>query len=271
MSFYLYNKEEGMTSRDAFLKLRKIEGVNNGGFAGVLDPFAEGLLIIGTNKDTKFFELFEGFDKTYTGVIEFGKRTDTLDNTGEIIAEDPEFKLNFKSLVKVVKNKFMGKIQQVPPKYSNIKVNGDRARNLVRKGIEFTLEPIEREIKSFEIDQIDENTVSFKIAVSCGTYIRSIARDLGIAMGSHAYLTKLNRIAIGDIKTPEVEFIKVNREDILPIKFYEVSKPKIRDLLDGKIVDLDIEDQQAVVQTESRMLWIKRANTNKYKIHKNIV
>ena len=141
MALYLLDKKRGITSNKSLSLFKKDFGVKKAGFSGVLDPFATGLLIIATNGDTKFLDKFLHEDKRYTGTILFGKQTDTLDLDGETIATLDDFDLNQEKIRKVIEEKFIGKIKQVPPKFSNKKVHGERAHKLFREHVEFDLEP----------------------------------------------------------------------------------------------------------------------------------
>ncbi len=270
MSIYLLDKQEGITSNKA-LSLLKIElNVKKAGFSGVLDPFATGLLIVATNGDTKFLELFLKNKKTYSGTILFGKTTDTLDTDGEVIEVKEDIVIDEQQVKSIVENKFNGKIMQLPPNHSNIKVDGKRAHELTRKNIEFELKEVEREIYSFEINKVSELEYSFLVTVSSGTYIRSLARDIGKELSVPSMLTSLRRESIGDIKVNE-SLIEVNREDVVPLPFKEVEESLINDLLNGKLVEIESEYPEFVAKDNSRYLWVTRKDTNKYKIHKNIV
>ncbi len=269
MAFYLIDKEQGITSNKALSFLKRELNIKKAGFSGVLDPFATGLLIVATEGDTKFLDLFLNSPKTYTGKILFGRRTDSLDIDGETIEESNDFNLDFDKLKEVIENKFIGKINQVPPKYSNIKVDGKRAHELSRKNVDFELKSVEREVYSFEIDEPINNEVSFKVNVSSGTYIRSLARDIGDELNIPTMLSSLRRESIGKINVPN-ETIESNREDIVPLKFESIDSKDINNLLNGKVVKLSFDEEDLIVKDDSRYIWIKQKENNKYKIHKNI-
>lgn len=172
------------------------------GHAGTLDPFATGLLVIMLNDGTKQFDTLQTLNKEYIAEIEFGKTTDTQDVTGEVIKEfDGEIVL--KNLDEVLRKNFLGKIQQIPPKYSAIKIDGKRLYHLAYKGKNIDQEKLEKkkrqvEIYEYEVLEVKDNFVIIRFVVSSGTYIRTIANDLGEALGYGAYLKSLRRTKIGD-------------------------------------------------------------------------
>lgn len=269
MSIYLIDKKAGITSNKALSLFKKEINVKKAGFSGVLDPFATGLLIVATEGDTRFLDLFLNSPKTYTGKILFGKTTDTLDIDGEVVEELNDFNIDENELRQIINEHFIGEIKQTPPNYSNIKVDGKRAHELSRNNVEFELKPVNRNVYSFEIEKINENEYTFKTKVSSGTYIRSLARDIGNKIGVPAMLTELRRISIGDINVTK-DIIKVDREDIVPLTFLTVDESIMNDLLNGKVVEINNDNNELVVKDSQRYIWIRSVSNNKYKIHKNI-
>lgn len=181
------------------------------GHAGTLDPLATGLLIICTGKKTKAINTFMDLTKEYTGTFFIGATTPCYDLEKEI---DHTFSTEqiTNQLIFDTAKLFIGKQEQVPPIFSAIQINGQRAYTLARAGEEVELKPRQIEILEFEITDIQMPLVSFRIVCSKGTYIRSIARDFGLALNSGAHLTALRRTKIGeyDVKdavSPE-EFLK---------------------------------------------------------------
>ncbi len=159
-----------------------------------MDPFASGLLLALSGKLTKAAHLLSDMDKEYEAVFRFGMETDTLDTEGEIIAEDrvPEYQEILKSA-----EFFNGRINQIPPVFSAIKINGKRAYSQARKGLDVKIPERTVNIRNFEIISWNAPDLKLRILCSKGTYIRSIARDLGIAAGSRAFCLSLRRSAIG--------------------------------------------------------------------------
>ena len=180
------------------------------GHAGTLDPLATGLLIICTGKKTKEISQFQDLPKEYTGTFFIGATTPCFDMEKEVDFIFPTEHIT-EDLIHQTAKLFIGKQQQVPPMFSAIKVDGKRVYELARLGKEIELKSREIEILNFEITSFNLPHVGFKINCTKGTYIRSIARDFGLALNSGAYLTALCRTKIGHFsiehaKTPE-EFI----------------------------------------------------------------
>jgi tRNA pseudouridine55 synthase len=167
------------------------------GHAGTLDPLATGLLIICTGKKTKEIENYQGMKKVYTGTFFIGATTPCFDLEKEVDATFPTEHITEELILETVKT-FVGEQQQTPPLFSAIKVKGQRAYDIARAGNEVELKSRSINIESFEITAIEMPSVSFKITCSKGTYIRSIARDLGTALNSGAHLTSLRREKIGE-------------------------------------------------------------------------
>lgn len=181
------------------------------GHAGTLDPLATGLLIICTGKKTKEISSFQDLPKEYTGTFFIGATTPCYDKEKEVDATYPTEHIT-KELVYVTAKSFIGKQEQVPPMFSAVKVDGKRLYKLARIGEEIELKARPIEILNFEITRCELPFVDFRIACTKGTYIRSIARDFGLALNSGAYLDTLCRTKIGEFTienslTPE-DFIK---------------------------------------------------------------
>ncbi len=166
------------------------------GHMGTLDPMAEGVLPVGIGKASRLFQYMLDKEKTYIARFIFGYTTDTLDITGEITEKTD--KIPTFEEIKNVLGKFVGEIEQMPPKYSAKCINGKRGYQLARQGVEFTLESKKVNILSIEcLAQISDNEFEFKIECKGGTYIRSLARDIAIECGSLGTMSKLSRIKSG--------------------------------------------------------------------------
>ncbi len=172
------------------------------GHAGTLDPLATGLLVVCVGKKTKEIDLYQAQVKEYTGTILVGRTTPSFDLETEPDAEYPTGHIT-PEMIEEARRTFLGTIHQVPPVYSAIKVDGKRAYESARKGKEVELKSREVQIEAFELDISDFPEVGFRVVCSKGTYIRSLARDLGIALNSGAYLTTLRRERIGDFHVSE--------------------------------------------------------------------
>lgn len=167
------------------------------GHAGTLDPLATGLLIVCTGKKTKTINELMGMEKEYTGTFFIGATTPCFDLEKPIDHTFPTEHITSELIHEAVKN-FIGKIEQTPPLFSAVMINGKRAYEYAREGKEAEIKSREVEIKEFEITRFALPELDFRIVCSKGTYIRSIARDLGLALNSGAHLTKLCRTRIGD-------------------------------------------------------------------------
>ena len=190
------------------------------GHAGTLDPLATGLLVVCVGKKTKEIDTFQAQVKEYTGKFVIGKTTPSFDLETEVDGEYPTEHIT-PELLEEARKSLTGVISQVPPIYSAIKVDGKRAYESARKGQELELKAREVEILRFDLNADAFPEVSFRIICSKGTYIRSLARDLGKALNSGAYMSELVREGIGDFKLSDalsveetVALIKANHENL---------------------------------------------------------
>ena len=169
------------------------------GHAGTLDPLATGVLILCTGKATKRIEEFQGQTKEYTATLQLGATTASYDMEHEVNASFPTEHITCE-LINDTLPQFIGDIEQIPPTYSAVKVNGDRAYELRRAGEEGKLKPKHIHIDEIEVVDFDVEKMQLSLRVVCGkgTYIRALARDLGRALNSGAYLTALRRTRVGD-------------------------------------------------------------------------
>ena len=204
---YIYiNKPYGMTSFGALAYVRTRISRKIGvrrvktGHAGTLDPLATGVLILCTGKKTKEIERLQLHDKEYTATLQLGSTTPSYDLEHEVDATYPTEHIT-EELIRSVLKDFVGDIQQVPPQYSACKIAGDRAYELKRKGHEVQLAPKTIHISELELTSFDPATMQMCIRVCCGkgTYIRSLARDIGRALHSGAHLTSLCRTRLGSV------------------------------------------------------------------------
>ncbi|PLX13365.1 MAG: tRNA pseudouridine(55) synthase TruB [Marinilabiliales bacterium] len=179
--------------------LRKVYGWKKlkVGHAGTLDPLATGLLIICTGRFTKKIDEYQGMDKVYVGSMHFGATTPSFDKETEIDNEFDISDVDIDNLSQVAKS-FEGDIQQIPPKFSAIKIKGKRAFKYARQNEEVELKPRDVRINYFQVFNINLPNIDFAVSCSKGTYIRSLVRDLGEKMGKGAFLTELRRTQIGE-------------------------------------------------------------------------
>lgn len=205
---YIYiNKPYRMTSFGALAFVRTRVSRRVGvrrvkiGHAGTLDPLATGVLILCTGKKTKEIERLQLDNKEYTATLQLGATTPSYDMEHEVDATYPTAHIT-RELIERMLADFVGEIQQVPPQYSACKIGGDRAYDLMRKGKEVELKAKTVHIDSIDVIDFDPTTMQLSIRVSCGkgTYIRSLARDIGRALESGAYLTALCRTRLGGVR-----------------------------------------------------------------------
>jgi tRNA pseudouridine55 synthase len=194
--FLVVDKPSGMTSHDVVAILRRIFQQKKIGHTGTLDPFATGVLPIALGEGTKAIPFLDESFKEYQAVMRLGISTDTLDFTGEVIAER-EWGQITPEMVSATIPGFIGSILQTPPMFSALKRNGVPLYKLARNGETVEREPRRIEIQSLQIDRIDLPYVAFTVRCSRGTYVRTLADDIGEALGTGAHLTKLRRVASG--------------------------------------------------------------------------
>ena len=234
----LLNKEIGYTSFQAINKAKRLINASKVGHSGTLDPFASGLLVVTVNKATKVNQFIETQDKEYIATLKLGIRTSTLDLEGEVI-ETKEVPSLTEDMIVSALNKFKGKIKQLPPMYSALKVNGQRLYDLARQGIE--VERKEREVEIYDIELLSFNNdeIEFKVNCSKGTYIRTLGESISEELNTCGHLIKLIRTRVGNfhiedaykldelnnyklfsIKDALVDFykIKLNDEEIIKVK-----------------------------------------------------
>jgi tRNA pseudouridine55 synthase len=195
----IIDKPAGMTSHDVVARARKILGIRQVGHFGTLDPFATGVLPLSVGKATRFAQFYLRSRKSYEGAIHFGHATDTYDTTGKPISEHITPTLDAAALAKAFQE-MTGRILQMPPPFSAKRVGGKRAYELARKQMPVELKPVEVEIYALELLAVEGEVVQFAVECSGGTYVRSLAYDLGQRMGCGAYLAELRRTAVAEFK-----------------------------------------------------------------------
>jgi tRNA pseudouridine55 synthase len=198
--FYVINKPKEWSSFDVVKKIRNMGRFKKIGHAGTLDPLATGILIMCVGKYTKKIDYFQSLPKTYTGKLVLGKTTPSIDLETEFDGDYSIEHIN-EAMMEEVRLSFLGAIQQVPPIYSAIKLNGQRLFTHARNGV--NADDLQIKIRDVEVYRMDIDTahfpeISFEIECSKGTYIRSIVRDFGLKCNSGAYMSELVRTKIGD-------------------------------------------------------------------------
>jgi tRNA pseudouridine55 synthase len=193
----LVDKEVGWTSHDVVAKARGVLGTRKVGHAGTLDPPATGLLLIGVGSMTRLLRFLTALPKTYVGEIVLGTETSTLDDTGEVTASHDMAGVTLEQ-VRSVAAGLTGDIMQIPPMVSSIKIDGKRLHELAREGKEVEREPRPVTIHAFRVDQpVADGVFPIEVTCSSGTYIRTLAADVGAALGGGAHLRNLRRTQAG--------------------------------------------------------------------------
>lgn len=210
--FINYYKPSGISSAYAINRIKKLFKGHKIGHMGTLDPLAEGVLPIAVGKSTRLFDFLLDKTKVYIAEFTFGYQTDTLDRGGEVIKSGGKIP-TLEEIKKVIPS-LVGKVMQVPPSFSAKNVGGQRSYALARKGIEVELKPKQVEIDGIEV--LSQNDSSFTLEITCkgGTYIRSICRDMAIALNTFATMTKLKRTKSGSFTIDN----SVTENDVLNIK-----------------------------------------------------
>jgi len=218
------NKPLGMTSTQAIGKIRSILKGNKAGHAGTLDPLATGILPIALGEATKTIPYIQDSLKTYEFTVTWGEQRDTDDMEGDVIATSPQ-RPDKKSILEVLPE-FIGKIEQTPPRFSAIKIDGKRAYDLARSGQEVELKPRNVYIKSLELIEPHKDTARFNMTCGKGTYVRSLARDMAEKLGTKGYVSVLQRTRVGPFtlentisldKLLDMDYLAARCEALLPV------------------------------------------------------
>jgi tRNA pseudouridine55 synthase len=203
----IVDKPAGMTSHDVVARVRRIIGEKSVGHLGTLDPMATGVLPLVLGRFTRLAQFYNEADKRYEGTIRFGWATDTYDAEGQRAGPEQPVKLSLEQ-VQQAAAEFIGEIAQYPPPFSAKKIAGIPAHRLARKGQPVELKPKQVEIKELEFYDCDGQTVRFRAWVSSGTYLRSLAHDLGKKLGPGGHLAALKRTAVREFKIDEAHSLE---------------------------------------------------------------
>ena len=203
----IVDKPAGMTSHDVVARVRRIVGEKSVGHLGTLDPMATGVLPLVLGRFTRLAQFYNEADKRYEGTIRFGWATDTYDAEGQQVGLKQSVELSLEQ-VQAAAGEFIGEISQYPPPFSAKKIAGIPAHRLARKGQPVELKPKQVEIKTLEFYDCDGETVSFRAWVSSGTYLRSLAHDLGKKLGYGGHLIALKRTAVREFTIDEAHSLE---------------------------------------------------------------
>ncbi len=277
--FINVNKPKGITSHDVVAILRRILKIKQIGHTGTLDPFAEGVLPICIGKATRLIEFLED-EKAYIGTVQFGKSTDTYDVDGKII-NTSEKQITFEDLENALKD-FRGEIEQTPPIYSAIKINGKKLYEYAREGKDVEIKPRKVCIQKLEILSFDEIKQQAELYIECskGTYIRSIANDLGLALQAYGYLTKLVRVKAGKFTLREsIELNKLNSKEeclahlISPLEKlnypkYELTRAEFDKVSHGNPIQIESQNGITILIYENKIVAVANIDGNLAKMIK---
>jgi len=212
-------KKKGPTSYDVIRAIKKHLKIKRVGHAGNLDPMGEGVLVVGIGKATRFLEFIMNETKEYRVKVKFGILTTTLDSEGEVIQEMPVPTLDREKLLSVLAQ-FQGEIEQVPPSFSAIKFEGKRLYEYAREGVFLVPKPRKVKIHKIDLLEIGDDYIVIDVECSSGTYMRSLARDIGQKLGSVAIVEDLTRLRVGDYRIENAVQIDDGEkliESIIPI------------------------------------------------------
>jgi tRNA pseudouridine55 synthase len=257
--FLLIDKESGINSFKLVLALRRIANQKRVGFAGTLDPLASGLMILALGEYTKLLPYLEAKDKVYEVKIWLGRKSDSYDIDGQV-EEVPVTNVPTRPVVeKLLQEKFTGKLEQRPPRFSAIQIGGRRAYSMAREGQEFELKRRPVEIFSVEILTYEFPFLRLRVHCSSGTYIRSLAHDLGEELGVGGVVRELRRTKVGEVEvTGAVKLDQLQRENLAQyiidpreifrfVEFLELDETQYDILARGNFIDNNLSKKSEQV------------------------
>lgn len=268
----IVNKSDGFTSRDVVNKLSKVFNTKKIGHTGTLDPIAKGVLVVVLGKYTKLCEDLTQTYKEYIATFKLGILTDTLDITGNII-DEKSCNVSEEEIRNVI-SKYKCVYNQEVPIYSSVKINGRKLYEYARNGEEVTLPKREVDIKSIEVLEINKDIIKIKCLVSKGTYIRSLIRDIGESLNTHATMTDLIRTKQGifDIKDSyTIEDIEngnyklINIEDVLDLCV--INNEYIKEATNGVKLELDIKNKYILFKSNNEEVALYKKDGEYFRMY----
>lgn len=268
----IVNKSDGFTSRDVVNKLSKVFNTKKIGHTGTLDPIAKGVLVVVLGKYTKLCEDLTQTYKEYIATFKLGILTDTLDITGNVI-DEKSCNVSEEEIRNVISNYKCVYNQEVPI-YSSVKINGRKLYEYARNGEEVALPKREVDIKSIEVLEINKDIIKIKCLVSKGTYIRSLIRDIGESLNTHATMTDLIRTKQGifDIKDSyTIEDIEngnyklINIEDVLDLCV--INKEYIKEATNGVKLELDIKNKYILFKSNNEEVALYKKDGEYFRMY----
>lgn len=235
------DKPSGITSHDVVAIVRRATGEKSIGHLGTLDPMATGVLPLLLGKYTRLAQFFGQAEKHYTGHIRFGFATDSFDSDGTPAFDKQPLTLSFEEL-QTLSQKFYGEMDQLPPIFSAKKINGVPAHKLARAGVEVAVKPARITIHNFELTSLEADTATFRMSVSAGGYVRSVAHELGQLAGCGAHLSSLRRTQAGAFTLEQA--ITIDQLKTVSVAELEALLPHPRTLL-PEMPSVTVDDQLA--------------------------
>jgi len=255
----LMDKPAGMTSHDCVKEVRRLcPRHTKVGHGGTLDPFSTGLLMVLVGKATRLASFFQGMDKVYEGIFQFGASTDTLDCDGQVVETGKLPDWNSVD-IRALEAAFVGPQMQIPPSFSAKRIKKQRAYELARMGEDVVLEPVPIEIYNLRLERISDDRASFSLRCSSGTYVRSIARDMGQKLGSPCHCVKLVRRSVGNFSLERANPLAEPFADsgFIPFDRIDLSIPSVRvDLREERMV-LNGHDIIAPKEISADAGWVR--------------
>lgn len=275
----IVNKPAGMTSHDVVNRIRKIFKTKKVGHCGTLDPDATGVLVVAVNKATKLLQFLTADNKEYIATLSLGTATDTYDASGQVTATKEYVPISDKKILACL-NSFVGEQEQIPPMHSAIKVKGKKLYEYARSGIEVELPKKEVTIKKIKLLSSDNDTFMIKALVTKGCYIRSLVRDIGLALDTYATMTTLQRTKQGKIgikQTNTLEEIKEGNltihtmDEVLDFPVIIVDNKLERKIKTGQKIpnNYKIKDKVIFKNTNNEILGIYKVERDKLRVWKN--
>lgn len=265
--FINLNKASGLTSHDAVNRVRKIFSTRKVGHAGTLDPAASGVLPVAVGRATKFIEYLADCRKSYRAEILFGLATDSGDLEGKIISRTDNFQMPTSDELSATLKNFVGEIEQTPPKFSAIKIHGRKAYDLARKNLEFEMPSRRVKIFGLKLLALDKTSATIEIDCGKGTYVRSLAIEIGERLNLPATLKNLLRLRVGDFDLESsVTLDELCAENILPVETclnhlprFDLDAKRIRAFMNGLPTTIHAPDKNALrIFADGKFLGVGR-------------
>ena len=258
------DKEKGKTSFDEIRKIRKEYNIKKVGHTGTLDPMATGVLPILVGEATKLSDYLMNHDKEYIATLTLGEKRSTGDTEGEVVLKEKVPTLN-KEKVEEVLNQFLGEINQVPPIYSAIKINGKKLYEYARKGEKVEIKSRKVIIFDIELLELKENNITFKVHCSKGTYIRSLCEDIAKSLGTVGYMSSLRRIRVGNFTLEDVGRIIKTEEILKNEQEYSLKENELNKFINGVKILTNLKDGLVRVYENNKFIGVGEVQDKKLK------